>query len=127
MDNKLKDLKEGVSVKELGEFAKKHRFQFYFCLVFFVAYLFGLMGFFKSGWTVFFSLIGAIMGILWPEKIEKVLDKGFHTILKQDKTILFILAGVGFLLAIFIPFAIFFILSLCGGFSMSKLSSNILK
>jgi len=44
--------KEGVSVKEIEEFAKKHRFEVFFCLMFLFACVFGLVGMFRPGWSI---------------------------------------------------------------------------
>lgn len=121
---KSKDNKEGMSVKEIEEFAKRHRFEVYFSLMFFLAYIFGIIGYFRSGWSCFSAMIGSIAGIILPYRVEQLMEKIFLFIFKQERTVLFILAAVGLILSIFTPFVIFLAIGLCGGYGIYKIVSD---
>jgi hypothetical protein len=107
--------KEGISVKELEEFAKKHRHEVFFCLTFLFACIFSLIGYFRGGWSIFFAMAGAIIGVLLPMKTEPFLKKLMQFIFKQETTLQLVLGVVALILAIFIPFLIFLVLGLAGG------------
>lgn len=107
--------KKGVSVKEIEEFTKKHRYEVFFCALFILALIFGLVGHFGRGWSIFFSMGGAIAGVVFPNKVESFVTMIFRFIFKQEKTIQLVLGAVVLLLAIFLPFLIFLVLGLVGG------------
>ncbi len=109
------DNKKGVSVKEIEEFTKKHRYEVFFCALFLLACIFGIFGHFTAAWTVFFSMAGAILGVIFPNKVEAVLTKIFSFIFKQEKTIQIVLGGVALIIAIFLSFIIFLFVGLIGG------------
>ncbi len=62
------DNKKGVSVKEIEEFTKKHRYEVFFCALFLLACIFSLVGHFGGGWSIFFAMGGAILGVIFPIK-----------------------------------------------------------
>ena len=107
--------KKGVSVKEIEEFTKKHRYEVFFCALFVLACIFGLVGHFGRGWSIFFSMGGAIAGVVFPSKVESFVTMIFRFIFKQEKTIQLVLGAVVLLLAIFLPFLVFLVLGLVGG------------
>jgi len=120
-DNKSKD---SLSMKELGELAKKNRFEVFFCLIFLIACLFGIVGYVKPGWSLFSTVVGSILGILFPFKMDLVIKSTFHFIFKQEKTV-FIVLGVGILvLSIFVPFLIFAFLGIIGGRTLHQMAVN---
>ena len=108
-------LKEGVSVKEIEDFAKKHRFEVFFALLFGLACIFSLIGYFSSGWSVFLMTVGGILSVLLPEKMEELLKTTFSFIFKQDKTVQVVMAVVSLIFAVFIPFLVFFLMGLAAG------------
>jgi len=107
--------KEGVSVKEIEQFAKNHRFEVFFCLMFALACVFGLLGTFRPGWSIFLGMVGAIAGILMPMKTGPLVEKVFRFIFKQEKTIQFVLGIVGLVLACVVPFVVFLLVGLVAG------------
>ncbi|HEY4831604.1 MAG TPA: hypothetical protein VIH61_03490 [Waddliaceae bacterium] len=111
--------KKGVSVKEIEEFTKKHRYEVFFCALFVLTCIFSLVGHFGGGWSIFFAMGGAILGIVFPNKIESLLRMTFRFIFKQDKTIQIVLGAVSLILAIFVPFIIFLVVGLIGGRMMN--------
>jgi len=115
-------LKEGMSVKEIEEFAKKHRYEVFFCLVFLLACIFGLVGYFKPGWNILFAMGGSILGVIFPSKVEMFSKKVFSFAFKQDKTVLILLGIVGLIFAIFIPFVVFLFVGLFGGRTMHQMA-----
>ncbi len=114
--------KETISVKEIEEFAKKHRFEVFFSLLFLFACVFGIVGYFSASWNVFFTMGGSILGLIFPLKTEILMKKVFNFIFKQDKMVLLILGGVGLILSIFLPFLIFVLVGTFGGRSMHHMA-----
>lgn len=113
-DNK----KEGVSVKEIQDFATKNKFEVFFCILFLLACLFTLV-FWGPTLSIFIAGLGGIIGTLIPARIELFSKKMFHFVLKQEKTTQLVLGIVGFILAIFLAPLIFLLLGLHGGKSLS--------
>ncbi len=118
--------KEGVSVKEVGDFAKKYRFEVFFCIIFIFACLFSLVGYFRAGWSLFFLTGGAILGMIFPVKADALTKRGFQFSFKQDKMVKVILGIVALLLAIFLPFLIFLGVGLIGGRAIHKFALDSL-
>lgn len=112
-----KKTKEGVSVKEIETFAKKHRFEVFFCLAFILACFFSFV-FFGTGWAILLASIGGILGVIIPTQIENLARGIFQFIFKQEQTTQIILGVVGLIISIFIPPIIFLFLGLHGGKSM---------
>jgi hypothetical protein len=108
------DKKEGVSVKEIEAFAKKHRFEVFFCLAFVLAcfFTFVLWG---PGWSIIAASIGAILGVLLEGKVTHMSKMVFSFVFKQDPTVQLVLGIVSLILAIFLPPLYFLILGLHGG------------
>jgi len=110
--------KEGVSVKEIEQFAKNHRFEVFFCLMFALACIFGLLGSFRPGWSIFLGMVGAIAGILMPTKTGPLVEKVFRFLFKQETTIQFVFGIVGLVLAAVVPFVVFLLVGLVAGRSI---------
>jgi len=117
-------LKEGVSVKEIEDFARKHRFEVFFCLLFVLACIFGIIGHFKAGWSILLTGAGAVLSIVFPVKVDMFLRKGFGFAFKQDLTIQIVLGVVSLILAIFVPFVVFFIAGCFGGRAMYQMAMD---
>lgn len=116
--------KEGVSVKEIGEFTQKHRFEVFFCVAFALACLFSFV-FWGPGWGVLLAAIGGIIGVLIPGKVEHLAKTVLHFIFKQERTVQIVLGVVGWILAIFIPPLVFLCIGLHGGKSAHHLACEI--
>lgn len=106
--------KEGVSVKEIEAFTKKHRFEVFFCLAIVFACFFSFV-FFGAGWAIFFASIGGVIGLLLPAKTEAMGRKIFGFVLKQEQMTQLILGVVLLIIAIFLSPLIFLMLGLHGG------------
>ncbi len=112
--NKLKD---GVSVKEIEAFTKKHRFEVFFCLAFVFACFFTFV-MWGPGWSVVAAAVGAIVGILMPGKVAHFSKMMFQFIFKHEELTQMVLGIVSLILAIFLPPLIFLLLGLHGGKDM---------
>ena len=106
-------LKEGVSVKEIESFAKKHRFEVFFCLSFVLACFFSFV--FFAAWSLVLAAIGAIVGVALASSVEKMMKNMLGFVLKQEKTTQLVLAAVGLVISIFLPPVIFLLVGLSGG------------
>jgi len=118
--------KEGVSVKEIEQFAKKHRFEVFFCLMFLLACIFGILGAFSPGWSVFLGMVGGILGIILPAKAGPMIEKMIHFVFKQDTTMQIIFGVIGLILAAVLPFVIFLIIGIAGGKAIHQMVSSML-
>ncbi len=119
--------KKGVSVKEIEEFTKKHRYEVFFCALFVLTCIFSLVGHFGGGWSIFFAMGGAVLGIVFPSKTDSLMKMVFKFIFKQDKTIQIVLGAVSLILAIFLPFVIFLVVGLIGGRMMNVMAVDSTK
>lgn len=118
--NKLKD---GVSVKEIENFAKKHRFEVFFCVSFVLACFFTFV--FFTAWSLVFAVIGAIIGVAMSPGVDRLIKVSIRFVLKQERTTQIILAVVGWVLSIFLPPLIFMLIGLAGGKSLIKVANEI--
>lgn len=109
--------KEGVSVKEIEEFAKKHRFEVFFCLAFLFACFFTFV-MWGPGWSIVATTAGAVLGVLLPGKISHFSKTIFQFIFKQEKTTQLVLGIVALILSIFLPPLIFLLTGMHGGKDM---------
>ena len=115
-------LKEGVSVKEIESFAKKHRFEVFFCLSFILACFFTFA--FFPAWSLVFISLGAIVGVALSDAVEKLLKAIIRFALKQEKTTLLVLAVVWLVLSIFLPPLTFLLVGLSGGKNLIKTANE---
>lgn len=115
--NKFMDkLKEGVSVQEVEDFARKYATEVFTVLSIVIGAISSIFDFFTGpGLTILFFAIGIIAGILFPTPVEKGL-KQFHSFAaKQERSTQLILGAVKIVVAIFIPFLLFGMLGLLAG------------
>lgn len=117
-------MKEGMSVKEMEMFAKKHRFEVFFCLSFILACFFSFV-MFGTGWAIILTAVGGILGVLLPGKIEFMGKKLYQFIFKQEDTLQLILGIVGLGISVFVPPIIFLMLGAHGGKSMYHLAAEV--
>jgi phosphate/sulfate permease len=106
--------KEGVSVKEIEAFAKQHRFEVFFCLAFVLACFFTFV-MWGAAWSIFATIVGAIIGVLLTAQVAQFSKMVFQFVFKHEKTTQMVLAIVTLVLAIGIPPLIFLIIGLHGG------------
>lgn len=116
--------KEGVSVKEMEAYAKKHRFEVFFCLAFILACIFTFV-MWGPGWSIIAATIGAILGIFLSEKVTALSKAVFGFVFKHEQTTQLVLGIVALILAIFIPPLYFLLLGLHGGKDMHYWATTI--
>lgn len=105
--------KNGISVKELESFTKKHRFEVFFCLSLLLSGFFNIV--FFEGWGTIAAVIGGILGILFPAKVSVFLDRFRSFFRKQEDLTKLILAVAGLVLSIFLPILTFFTVGIAAG------------
>lgn len=110
--------KEGVSVKEIEDFARKYRFEVFFGLLFILGAVFSFFSFFSSAWSILMAAVGGCLSVAFPMKADALMKKAFQFLFKQESTLQLVLAVVGLVIAVFLPVAIFFLMGLFGGRSM---------
>jgi len=117
--NKVADkLKEGVSVKEIEDFTRKHTTEVFSVLAIIVATASSCWDFFTGPkMTIFFTALGCILAVLFPVQVERGLKQFYNFVLKQEKTTQMIVGAVKVVIGIFIPFLLFGILGLLAGTS----------
>lgn len=116
--------KEGVSVKEIESFAKQHRFEFFFCLTFALAFLFALI-MYSEFWSIGAVALGGILGVLFSGKVAHFSKMVLHFLFRQEKTTQFVLAIAILILAIFLSPLIFLLVGLHGGKDLYHLAREI--
>lgn len=108
------DKKEGVSVQEIENFARKYTYEVFFSLVFILASFFSMV-MFGVAWSVYLACLGGVLGVWFPAKVEKFGGSAFQFVKRQAKPTLIVLAVVGLVVAVFLPPLVFFVLGLMGG------------
>lgn len=116
MDEEKKK-KEGVSVKELEGYAKKNRFEIFFCILFILASLFTLI-FWGPMWSVFATGVGGILSVLFTHQVENLAHKVLGTITSKELTFQLIIALLAFIVAIFLAPLVFLLFGLHAGLSL---------
>ncbi len=117
--NKLSEkLKEGVSVQELEDFARKYSTEVFTVVALIIASISSIFNFFTGPtWTILFVTLGAVLGIFFPTPVDKGLKQLYDFTFKQEKSTQLILGAVKIVIAIFIPFALFGVMGLLAGTS----------
>ncbi len=109
-------LKDGVSVQEVEEFARKYATEVFSILAVVIGAISSMFDFFTGpGLTILFLAIGVILGILFPMQVERGLKQLYGFTFKQEKMTQMILGGVKIIVAIFIPFLLFGVIGLLAG------------
>lgn len=109
---------EGVSVKEIENFARKHRLEVFICLAFLLACIFG-SAIYSTMWMVAAATVGGIIGVLLSTRIENLCKGILGFVFKQEMTTQLVLGIVLLVLSIFLSPLIFLILGLHGGKDIS--------
>ena len=115
---------EGISVSEIENFGKKHRFEIFFFVYFILATLFSPV-FFSMMWSIYLAGIGAVLGIWFPDKVDSASKGVFAFIFKQEKATQIVLAVAGILVSFFLAPLIFFTIGLMGGMAVYSQSGRV--
>ena len=121
MDEEKK--KEGMSVKEIEGYAKKNRFELFFCLLIVVASLFTFV-FWGPVLSVFCLGAGGVVSTLMHSKVEPFAKKMAGTLLNKQGTTQMILGIVALIVAIFVAPVVFFLIGVHAGKSMVHLARD---
>lgn len=106
--------KEGISIKEIENFTKNHRFEVFFCVTFVLACFFSFI-MWGTGLAILATTVGAVVSVLLPEKVGSLSKRVWQFGLKQESTTQIVLAVVTFILAIVLPPLIFLMIGLHSG------------
>ncbi len=119
MAKKIMDkFKEGVSVQEVEDFARKYTMEVFSVLAIVIGCISSMYDFFTGPkMTLVFLVIGVILGIFFPAPVEKGLKQFFSFSYKQEKMTQLILGIVKIVVALFIPFILFGVIGLLAGTS----------
>jgi hypothetical protein len=123
--------KEGLSIKEIEAYAKRHRFEVFFGLIFILACLF-TFAMWGAGWSIICATVGALIGIFFSARVEHFSKITFQFVFRHETGTQLVLAIVALILTIFIPPLYFLILGLHGGkslrhFAIEEQNSNLKK
>lgn len=111
-------IKEGVSVQEVEDFARKYTTEVFSVLAIVVGSISSMYDFFTGPkMTIIFIAIGVIAGIFFPAPVEKGLKQFYSFSYKQEKTTQMILGLVKVVVGLFIPFILFGFMGLLAGTS----------
>ncbi|HEY4254879.1 MAG TPA: hypothetical protein VGM34_00850, partial [Chlamydiales bacterium] len=117
-DKFTKKFKEGVSVQEIENFARKHTTEVFTVLALVIGSISSSWGFFTGPkMTIFFLVIGTILGIFFPAPVERGLKQLYAFSYKQEKMTQMVLGIVKIVVALFIPFLLFGVFGLLAGTS----------
>jgi hypothetical protein len=117
-DKFTKKLKEGVSVQEIENFARKHTTEMFTVLALFIGSISSAWGFFTGPkMTILFLALGTILGIFFPAPVERGLKQLYAFSYKQEKMTQMVLGIVKIVVALFIPFLLFGVFGLLAGTS----------
>jgi uncharacterized membrane protein len=111
-------LKEGVSVKEIEEFARHHTVEVFSILAIIIATITSCWDYFTGPrLSLFFAALGMVATILFPMPIERGLKQLYGFALKQEKSTQLMIGVVKIIIAIFIPFILFGVIGFLAGSS----------
>jgi fatty acid desaturase len=109
-------LKEGVSVQEVEEFARKYTTEVFTVLAVVIGAISSMFDFFTGpSLTILFIAVGIVLGVFFPVPVERGVKQLYTFTYKQEKTTQLILGAVQIIVAIFIPFLLFGIIGLLAG------------
>lgn len=119
MAKKLMDkIKEGVSVQEVEDFARKYTTEVFSVLAIVFGSISSMYDFFTGPkLSIAFVAIGVILGVFFPVPVEKALKQFYSFSYKQEKTTQLILGCVQIIVGLFIPFVLFCGIGLLAGTS----------
>lgn len=117
MPKKFMDkIKEGVSVQEVEDFARKYTTEVFSVLAIVIASISSMYDFFTGPkFTIIFIAIGLILGVFFPSPVEKGLKQFYNFSSKQEKMTQMVLGLVHIVVGLFIPFILFGFIGLLAG------------
>lgn len=114
----MDQLKEGVSVQQVEDFARKYTVEVFSVLAIVIGTISSMYDFFTGPkMTIFFIAIGVILGVFFPAPVERGLKQFYSFAYKQEKMTQMILGCVKIVVGLFIPFILFGVVGLLAGTS----------
>ena len=111
-------MKEGMSVEEMENFARKYTVELFSALAIIIGTISSMYDFFSGPKiTIFFTALGALLGVFFPVPSERGLKQFYTFAYKQEKLTQLILGCVQIVVALFIPFILFGLVGLLAGTS----------
>lgn len=111
-------IKEGVSVQEVEDFARKYTLEVFSVLAIVIASISSMYDFFTGPkLTIVFITVGLILGVFFPAPVERGLKQFYSFSYKQEKMTQMIIGCVKIVIGLFIPFIIFGAVGLLAGTS----------
>ena len=117
-NNFIDKLKDGVSVQEMEDFARKHTIEVFMVLAILIGAISSMYDFFTGPkMTIVFLSAVAILSIFFSAPVERGLKQLHSFLFKQEKMTQIIIGVVKIVIALFIPFVLFGLLGLLAGTS----------
>jgi uncharacterized membrane protein len=111
-------MKEGVSVQEMEDFARRYTIEVFSVLAIIIGAVSSMYDFFTGPkMTIVFAAVGFILAIFSPVPVERALKQFYSFTYKQEKMTQLILGCVKIVIGLFIPFVLFGIVGLLAGTS----------
>lgn len=124
-DHEKHSKKNGFTVGEIQGKMKKYGLEISLCAIFILTGIFTLIwGGIWVFWAIVLCMVGAVLGILFPMPINKVVTKALEFIYKEKFTSI-VIAVLGIVLAVFLPPIIFALVGVIAGKSFALHSRTI--
>ena len=112
-------LKEGVSVQEIEDFARKYMSEVFVVLAIIIASISSTFDFFTGpGWSICLAGLGSVVAIIFPRQIKEFVTKVHNFMNKQQKSTQIIIGVVRLIVALFIPLLLFAVIGLHAGLAI---------
>ena len=111
--------KNGMSVDQIQQQVRKYGLEVALCIIFILTAVFTLI--WSAGvavWSILLAMIFAIIGVLLPKPIDKI-SKSANRFIYKDTITSILFSIIFFILAIFIPPAIFALIGILAGKSLA--------
>ncbi len=119
--------KEGISVKELENFARKHVSEVFSILALILAAFSSMFDFFTGPlMSIAFATLGAIVSIAFVDKTTQFVKKISVYLFRQDKKGQYIIGAIRIVIALFLPFIIFAEIGILAGISFQYIPKYLL-
>lgn len=117
---------KGHSVKQIENYAIKHKYEVVFGITFILMTIFSIALDVKN-WVIILIGVGAIVGVLLPIKVDNAIAKSLQFMFGADKILQIVFAIILFVLAVFVSPLIGFIVGVMAGKACLIDSSKIVE
>ena len=110
--------RKGFTVSELESKAKKYGLEICLCFIFILTTIFTLIwGGAMILWSILLTMLAAIVGVLFPLQVKKILHSSMNFAFKEKVTYI-ALGVIGLVISILLPVAIFALAGVLAGKSI---------